>query len=170
MGSRKIEGVIAYLPYLVSLAILIAAIVLFFAAARGDYTSFGFAQMLLRILAALPLLLSAVLIHFLKLNEATAMIPPVFPATGLIVLLSGVLEILGAIGLFVPRVRKAAALSIAILMVAVFPANIYVAGLTFGGLRMPSVPVRLSMQIVYIWIVLLAGYGLPSFRRTKALP
>jgi len=27
---------------------------------------------------------------------------------------------------------------------------------------MPSVPVRLAMQVIYIWMVLLAGYGSPS--------
>jgi uncharacterized membrane protein len=150
------------LPFLIAIAILIAAIVLFFVLARGRYIQFGIPQLLLRVLAALPLLLSAVFLHFLRRNEATAMIPPIVPSPIFLVLLTGVLEILGAIGLFVPKTRRSAALWIAILMVLVFPANIWVAGQTFGGIRMPEVPVRLTMQVVYIWIVLLAGYGLPS--------
>jgi uncharacterized membrane protein len=154
-------------PFLISLAVLIAAIVVFFALARGRYTQFGIVQVLLRILVALPLLFSAVVLHFLKQNEATAMIPPVVPSPIFIVLLTGVLEIAGAIGLFIPRLRRSAALWIAILMVAVFPANIWVAGQTFGGLQMPSVPVRLTMQVIYIWMVLLAGYGLPGRRATQ---
>jgi uncharacterized membrane protein len=153
-------------PFLISLAVLIGVIILFFAVARGRYTQFGIAQMLLRIVVALPLLLSAVVLHYLKRNEATAMIPPVVPSPNFLVLLTGVLEIAGAIGLFVPRLRRSAALWIAILMVAVFPANIWVAGQTYAGLQMPSVPVRLSMQVIYIWMVLLAGYGLPGRRAT----
>jgi len=155
--------------YLVALAILIATILAFFVVARGRYAQFGLAQTLLRIIVALPLLISAVGMHFLKTNECTAMIPPVVPSPVFLVLLTGVLEILGAIGLFVPRLRRSAALWIAILMVVVFPANIYVAGETFFGLQMPSVPVRLVMQMIYIWMVLLAGYGLPG-RRGRATP
>jgi uncharacterized membrane protein len=79
-----------------------------------------------------------------------------------LVVLTGVLEIAGAIGLFVPRVRRSAALWISIMMVAVFPANIYAAGQVIDGFHFPSVPVRLAMQIVYIVLVLLAGYGLPK--------
>ncbi len=154
-------------PFVISLSILIAPIILFFALARGRYTQFGIAQILLRILVALPLLLSAVVLHFLRRNEATAMIPPVVPSPIFFVLITGVLEIAGAISLFLPRLRRSAALWITILMVAVFPANIWVAGQTFGGLRMPTVPVRLAMQVIYIWMVLLAGYGLPGRRSPR---
>jgi uncharacterized membrane protein len=62
----------------------------------------------------------------------------------------------------VPRFTRAAAFWIAVMMVAVFPANIYGAGQLIDGLRFPSVPVRLAMQVVYILLVLLAGFGLPA--------
>jgi uncharacterized membrane protein len=154
-------------PFLISFAILIAAMVAFFAVARGRYTQFGGAQTALRLLAALPLLLSAVLLHFMRTNEATATLPPIFPSPpfpspGALVISTGVLEILGAMGLFVPKVRRSAALWIAIMMVMIFPVNVLVAGQTYAGLRMPGVPVRLTMQAIYIWMVLLAGYGLPG--------
>ena len=80
---------------------------------------------------------------------------------------TGVLEILGAIGLFVPRTRRSAALWIAIMMVVIFPVNIYVAGQSYFGLQMPGVPVSLVMQMIYIWMVLLAGYGLPGRRKSE---
>jgi len=154
------------IAYLGSLLVLIAAVVLFFALGRGRYTQFGDAQTALRIIAALPLVLSAVLLHFLRTNEATAMLPPIFPppfpSPASLVIGTGVLEILGAIGLFIPKVRRSAALWIAIMMILVFPVNVWVAGQTFAGLQMPSVPVRLTMQVIYIWMVLLAGYGLPG--------
>jgi uncharacterized membrane protein len=154
-------------PFLVSFVILIAAIVLFFVLARGRYKQFGVPQFLLRILVALPLLISAVELHWLHRNEATAMIPPLPPSPIFFVILTGVCEIAGAFGLFVPFLRRSAALWLSILMVLIFPANIWVAGQTFVGLQMPGVPVRLAMQVIYIWMVLLAGYGLPAGRPPK---
>jgi uncharacterized membrane protein len=46
-------------------------------------------------------------------------------------------------------------------MVAIVPANIYSAGQLVDGFQFPGVPVRTAMQIVYIVLVLLAGYGFP---------
>ncbi len=48
------------------------------------------------------------------------------------------------------------------MLVAITPANVYAAGKVVGGLPMPSVPVRTAMQIVFIVLVLLAGYGVPK--------
>jgi uncharacterized membrane protein len=154
-----IHGMIDYLG---SLLVLIAVVVLFFALGRGRYTQFGGAQVALRVLVALPLLISAIALHFMRTNEATAMLPPIFSAPGIWVIATGVLEILGAVGLFVDRARRGAAFWIAIMMILIFPVNVFVAGQTFAGLQMPSVPVRLTMQVIYIWMVLLAGYGLPG--------
>jgi uncharacterized membrane protein len=56
------------------------------------------------------------------------MIPPVFHARHFLVLLTGALEMAGAIGLFLPFFRRPAAFWISILMVAIFPANVYAAG------------------------------------------
>ena len=155
------------ISYLIATAILIVTILAFFVVARGRYAPFGLAQVLLRILAALPLVGSAIYVHFLNANQATAMLPPaptVFPSPLSMVIVSGICELLGAIGLFLPRLRHTAALWIAIMMVLIFPVNIFVAGQIFFGLQMPSVPVRLAMQMIYIWIVLVAGYGLPGCR------
>ena len=158
------------IPYLIATAILIVAILAFFIVARGRYVSFGLAQVLLRILAALPLVGSAIYVHFLNANQATAMLPSApagFPSPLSMVIFSGICELLGAIGLFVPWARRSAAMWIAIMMVLIFPVNVFVAGQIYFGLQMPSVPVRLVMQMIYIWIVLLAGYGMPGRGRRK---
>jgi uncharacterized membrane protein len=154
------------IEYAGSLVILIVVVVGFFLIGRGRYAEFGMPQLLLRVVVALPLLLSAVVLHFLHINEGTAMLPPIFPAPGLLVVLTGVLEIFGAVGLFVSAARRSAALWLAIMMVLIFPVNVFVAGQRFGGMQMPSVPVRLAMQVIYIWMILLAGYGIPG-RRSK---
>lgn len=150
------------MTYATPMLVLAGTIVAFFGLARGRYASFGVTQVLLRVLVALPLLVSAVLLHFFRTDASASIIPPVFPARHLLVLITGVLEILGAIGLFMPPVRRRAALWIAIMMVAIFPANVYAAGQMIGGLQMPGVPVRLAMQVVYILMALFSGYGLPG--------
>jgi uncharacterized membrane protein len=149
------------MQYAVPLVLLALTILAFFALARGGYAEFGVAQVVLRVVVALPLVASGVLLHFFRTSVTASVIPPAFPARPLLVVLTGLLEIEGAIGLFVPRFRHSAALCIAILMVCVFPANIYAAGQVVDGIRFPSVPVRLAMQVVYIVLVLMAGFGLP---------
>ncbi len=57
-----------------------------------------------------------------------AIVPPRLPAPGLLVTITGVLELLGAVGLLIPQTRVAAAACLALLMVAMFPANVYAAG------------------------------------------
>jgi uncharacterized membrane protein len=155
------------IDYLASFAILIAAVVLFFAIGRGRYSQFGGGQVALQVLVSLPLLISSIAIHFMRTSEATAMLPPIFATPVFWVIATGVLEILGAIGLFVAKVRRSAALWIAIMMILIFPANVVVAGRTFAGLPMPSVSVRLTIQVIYIWMVLTAGYGWPGRRATQ---
>jgi uncharacterized membrane protein len=147
--------------YAIPLSLLVATILAFFALARGNYASFGIPQTVLRVLVALPLVVSGVFLHFFRAQLTAGIIPPVFPARVFLAILTGVLEIAGAIGLFVPRLRRAAAFWIAVMMVAIVPANIYSAGKLVGGLQFPSIPVRTAMQVVYILLVLLAGYGLP---------
>jgi uncharacterized membrane protein len=149
------------MSYVIPILLLIATIVAFFAIARGSYRSFGTPQQLLRILVAIPLVASAVLLHFMRTATSAGIIPPAFPAHRFLVLLTGLFEIAGAVGLFIPAVRRQAALWIAIMMVAVFPANVYAAGKTIDGLHMPGIPLRTAMQVIYILLVLLAGCGIP---------
>jgi uncharacterized membrane protein len=154
--------------YAISLFLLCVTIGLFHCLAPNGYASFGIAQASLRVLVALPLIVSGIYLHFFKLGVTASIIPPAFPARPFWVLLTGVLEIAGAIGMLLPRMRRFAALWTSLLMVAVFPANIYGAGKTVDGMHFPSVPIRLGMQIFYILLLLLAGYGMPrlvSFRK-----
>jgi len=68
------------------------------------------------------------------------------------VTLTGVLEILGAIGLLVPATSRFAALCLAILLLAVFPANVRAARehLTILGRPVPGLFVRTVIQLVFI--------------------
>jgi uncharacterized membrane protein len=151
--------------YAIPILLLALTIVGFFSLARGRYADFGTLQTVLRVIAALPLLISGILLHFFRATTTASIIPPVFPAPLLLVFITGIFEIVGAIGLFVPKFRRAAALCIAIMMVAIIPANVYAAGRTVDGLHMPGIIPRTAMQLVYIVLVLLAGYGIPGRTR-----
>jgi uncharacterized membrane protein len=80
------------------------------------------------------------------------MVPPAFPRAATIVTVTGVLEILGAVGLLVPGTARAAAICLAILLMAMFPANIRAARekLTFMGRPAASVTVRGAMQVIFV--------------------
>jgi uncharacterized membrane protein len=148
--------------YAIPILLLTLTIVAFFGIARGRLADFGILQTVLRVIAALPLLVSGVFLHFLRTATVASIIPPIFPAPLFLAVITGVFEIAGAIGLLIPRFRRAAALSIAIMMVAIVPANIYVAGRNIGGLPMPGIVPRTALQLIYIVLVLLAGYGIPG--------
>ena len=81
-------------------------------------------------LAALFIMTGAA--HFIVTEPMAQMVPPPFPPVAT-VWATGVLEILGAIGLLVPRTSKLAAWCLFAFLITVFPANIY-ASLNHTGL------------------------------------
>jgi uncharacterized membrane protein len=146
--------------YFVTTASLMITVALCVIVGRRGLSSFGWRQWVLRGIVALPLLASGPL-HFTRTALFATIIPPFFPYRPQLVLLTGVLELTGAIGILWPRFTRLASACLAILMIAIFPANVYGANQTVGGLHMPSVPVRLAMQLVYILLLLIAGWGIP---------
>jgi uncharacterized membrane protein len=80
------------------------------------------------------------------------MVPTVFPRPDLLVSASGVLEIIGAIGLLLPVTAPAAAICLALLLVALFPANIHAARekLTIAGQPVPGIAARTTIQIIFV--------------------
>ena len=116
---------------------------------------------ILRVIVAAPLVASG-LLHLARPAIFVPLLPRPFPPQPWLIVATGVPELLGAAGLFVPRIRRTAALCLALLMIAIFPANIHAAGQTISGLRMPGIPTRTAMQAVYILLLLLAGWGMPE--------
>lgn len=62
--------------------------------------------------------------HFVITDAYMRIMPPWVPLHRELVLLSGVCEIAGGVGLLVPRTRRAAGIGLVLLLVAVFPANV----------------------------------------------
>ena len=74
---------------------------------------------------------------------------------------TGLLEILGAIGLLIPMTARAASICLALLLVAIFPANVRAArqNLTIGGRPPTPLPLRALLQVVFIAALGIAGFG-----------
>jgi uncharacterized membrane protein len=65
--------------------------------------------------------------HFLKPAFYRSIVPPKYPSPALLVGISGVCEIAGGLGLLFRPIRNAAGWGLVALLLAVFPANIYMA-------------------------------------------
>ena len=74
-----------------------------------------------------PFYVVAGVLHFVVPELYVQIIPPVFPAALALVYLSGLAEIAVGIGLLIPRTRRYAAWATVALLVAIFPANVYMA-------------------------------------------
>ena len=87
-------------------------------------------------------------------------IPPYLSFWGLeLVYLSGAIEIILGIFLFIPRFRKKAAYGIIFLLIAVYPANIYLAfneepQKLIGISSFAASWIRLPLQFLLIWIAI----------------
>jgi uncharacterized membrane protein len=88
--------------------------------------------------------------------DLVRMVPPAFPAPGMIVSITGVLEILGAAGLLISSTAHAAAICLAVLLAAMFPANVRAARerLTILGRPAPSLALRTTLQVLFIGTLL----------------
>lgn len=100
-------------------------------------------------------------LHFLATEAETKLVPAFLPWRRGLVLLSGLAELVGALGLLHPRTRRPAAYGLAALLVAVFPANINhaVNNIHLGDAPAPPLYhlIRLPLQPLLIWITLWSG-------------
>jgi uncharacterized membrane protein len=85
-------------------------------------------------------------------SELVAMVPERYPRPGLLVSLTGALELAGAAGLLVSRTAPYAAVGVALLFLAMFPANISAARrqLTLNGQPVTPLPQRTAMQALFV--------------------
>jgi uncharacterized membrane protein len=107
-----------------------------------------------RTLVPAALFVAAGCVHFVRPAIYRAIVPPALGDPGPIVAISGAAEIVGGIGLLVPATRRPAAIGLVALLVAVWPANWYMA-LTadrYAALAPAWVLwVRVPLQLPLIW-------------------
>ncbi|MGN7941150.1 DoxX family protein [Metabacillus sp. 22489] len=87
------------------------------------------------------------------------MVPPSLSNPDFIVTITGIFEIVGAIGLLIPITSAIASFGLALLLIVMFPANIRAArkGITIGGRPSTSLLPRTILQILFLIAVILAG-------------
>jgi len=152
--------------YLLPTLAFLAELLVFFLLLRRGLVQFGVGQKVLRVVLAVVLVAMGC-VHFTEHEDLARMIPPALPEPTALVIGTGVLELVAAVGLLVPRTAPAAALGLSFLLVAVFPANVYAAGEVVAGLRMPGVLPRTFLQMVLIAVALIAGWGVPRSLRDQ---
>jgi uncharacterized membrane protein len=91
--------------------------------------------------------------HFIVTRAFVQIVPDYLPAHHELVLLSGAAEIAGGLGVLYPPTRRTAAWGIIVLLIAVFPANLWMAQ---HPERFPTISqwilwLRLPLQIPLIW-------------------
>jgi uncharacterized membrane protein len=93
--------------------------------------------------------------HLTNSDFFVAIVPPYLPAPLMLVYVSGVFEVLGGIGVLVPATRQLAAYGLLALLVAVYPANIYMAmnPEQFPDIAPAALYARLPLQFLFAWLV-----------------
>jgi uncharacterized membrane protein len=95
--------------------------------------------------------------HFTHPDFYRPMMPPYLPRHLELIYASGAFEIMGGLGLLIPRFRRAAGWGLIALLVAVFPANIHIVlediSLTEEAVHPFWMWVRLPLQALIIGVV-----------------
>jgi uncharacterized membrane protein len=144
---------------MVPLAVLAISFCLFFLTGLAGNQYLADYHHALRPALALMFLVTASAHWGTKRVDLLRMVPPVLGKPAIWVTVTGVLEILGAIGLLIPLLAPLAAAGLALLLLALFPANIRAAHLrlTIGGRSVPQLGVRTLLQVIFLLCALLAG-------------
>ncbi|MBA3323287.1 MAG: DoxX family protein [Pyrinomonadaceae bacterium] len=110
-----------------------------------------------RALMGVSFIIAGVL-HFTHTAFYLKIMPPYLPAHLELIYLSGVLEILGGIGVFLARTRRWAGYGLAVLLVAVLPANLHMALNQIQVTDTPTPPLllwlRLPLQAILILLII----------------
>jgi uncharacterized membrane protein len=94
--------------------------------------------------------------HFNKMRHDLArMMPTVFRNPMPMVYFTGVCEILGAIGILIPRTRALAGFCLCLFLLSIFPANIKAAreSLRIAGRPATALWLRIPMQLIFLVLI-----------------
>jgi uncharacterized membrane protein len=114
--------------------------------------------------------------HFTGMrHDYAAMLPDAMPLRLPLIYLAGALQLAGALGLLIPRTRRLAGICLALLLIAMFPGNVYAAlrGIEFRGEPPAPLWLRTPTQLVFIgvvWWTAVKGYPGQVARTTGQRP
>ncbi len=142
------------------LIVLVVSALVFFLCGRAGVALFQDRGLVLRAALAVMFFLTASAHWGKRRPDLIRMVPPAFPHPELIVTVSGWLEILGAVGLLLPATARVACICLALLLMALFPANVHAARhrLTIAGQRVPNLPLRSLIQLVFLATLMAAAW------------
>lgn len=93
--------------------------------------------------------------HFIRTEGMAEMLPPSVPYRIEIIYITGILEFLGAVGVWIPRLTKLTGFLLIVMLIGLLPANIYSAlnRVEFGGHGAGPVYllIRIPFQLFAIW-------------------
>ncbi|OBG99861.1 MULTISPECIES: DoxX family protein [unclassified Mycobacterium] len=93
-------------------------------------------------------------------RDLIAIVPARLPGPGYLVTITGLLELLGAVGLLVPETRAAAAICLLVLMLAMFPANVHASRMPDPPKSMTTrLPLRTAIQAVFLAAAVAVAVG-----------
>ena len=103
------------------------------------------------------LFIVAGILHFVRAEVFADIVPPYLPAPYLLVYISGLFEFIGGLGLLLPKFRRLASWGLILLLVAVFPANLYMAtdsqAFVDAGIPLWAIYLRLPFQaVLMLWV------------------
>jgi len=93
--------------------------------------------------------------HFSNPNLYVSIMPPYLPMQSELSYISGIFEILGAIGLLFSKIRKLVGYALLIMLILMFPANLHMAVYpeSFPMYSELTIYVRLPLQLVFMaWV------------------
>jgi uncharacterized membrane protein len=102
--------------------------------------------------------------HFTSMrHDLVRMVPGWVPWPEAVVTGTGVLELAGAAGLLIRRTQRAAGICLALLFIAMFPANIKAdrEQISLAGSRATPLVLRIPMQVLFVWLALWSTSGRP---------
>jgi len=104
--------------------------------------------------------------HFAATQTEMRIVPPYIPWPRATVLISGVFELLGAVGVVLPRLRAVSGAGLLLLTLAVTPANVYMLQ-RWDLFQVPywALVARLPLQILLLWIIAWSTDVRSLFRR-----
>jgi uncharacterized membrane protein len=93
--------------------------------------------------------------HFIRTEGMATMLPSLVPYRVELIYLTGVLELLGAIGVWIPRLTRLTGFLLILMLIGLLPANVYSAinRVEFGGhgAGPAYLLVRVPFQLLVIW-------------------
>jgi len=109
-------------------------------------------------------------LHFLRTEYFEQIVPDYLPAHRELVLISGVAEIAGGVGVVFPQTRRLAGAWLIALLIAVFPANVNMAinSGRFDSIAPALLWARLPLQALLIWWVYRATHESRSAASARA--